>query len=115
MAKGLSHIALKTRSLKQTEDFYVNVLGLKVAFRHPPSMIFLTTPGSNDLINFVRSNSRLSPNIGFDHMGFHVTKKQLRMMEARMQSHGVEIVGRRGKNAFYIRDPNGYQIEYYCD
>lgn len=115
MAKGLSHIALKTRSLKLTEDFYVNILGLKVAFRHPPSMIFLTTPGGNDLINFVRSNSRLSRNSGFDHMGFQVTKKQLRTMEARLKTHGVKIVGRRGKNAFYIRDPNGYQIEYYCD
>ena len=46
--KGLSHIALKVRDLKKTEDFYVDVLGLKVAFRHPPGMIFLTTPGSGD-------------------------------------------------------------------
>ena len=53
--KGLSHIALKVRDLKKTEDFYVDVLGLKVAFRHPPSMIFLTTPGSGDLLNFVKT------------------------------------------------------------
>ena len=33
---GLSHIALKVRDLKKTEDFYVGILGLKVAFRHPP-------------------------------------------------------------------------------
>ena len=115
MAKGLCHIALKTSRLKQTEDFYVFVLGLKVAFRHPPSMIFLTTPGGCDLINFVRSNKKSSDSGGFDHMGFKVTPKQLRTMEARMKSHGVQIVGRRGKNAFYINDPNGYQIEYYCD
>ena len=115
MAKGLCHIALKTRSLKQTEDFYVNVLGLEVAFRHPPSMIFLTTPSSSDLINFVRSSKRSSDSGGFDHMGFKMTKKQLATMGAQLKSHGVEIEGRRGKHAFYIRDPNGYQIEYYCD
>jgi catechol 2,3-dioxygenase-like lactoylglutathione lyase family enzyme len=58
--KGLSHIALKTRDLKKTEDFYVGVLGLKVAFRHPPTMIFLTTPGSGDLLNFIKTGKRSS-------------------------------------------------------
>jgi len=63
MAKrGLSHIALKTRDLKKTEDFYLKLLGLKVAFRHPPSMIFLTTPGSGDLLNFVKTSRRSSGN-----------------------------------------------------
>jgi catechol 2,3-dioxygenase-like lactoylglutathione lyase family enzyme len=32
--KGLNHIALKSRDLKKTEDFYTDVLGLKVAI-HP--------------------------------------------------------------------------------
>ncbi len=58
--KGLSHIALKVRDLKKTEDFYVGILGLKVAFRHPPSMIFLTTPGSGDLLNFVKTAQRVN-------------------------------------------------------
>ena len=62
MAKrGLSHIALKVRDLKKTEDFYVENLGLKVAFRNPPSMIFLTTPGSGDLLNFVKTAQRSKP------------------------------------------------------
>lgn len=50
-AKGLNHIALKTRDLETTEEFYTAILGMKVAFRHPPAMLFLTTPGSGDLIN----------------------------------------------------------------
>jgi hypothetical protein len=29
--------------------------------------------------------------------------------------HGIEIDGRRGKRAIYFTDPNGYQLEYYCD
>ena len=33
--KGLSHIALKSPDLKKTEEFYIGVLGFKVAFRHP--------------------------------------------------------------------------------
>ena len=113
--KGLSHIALKSRDLKKTEEFYVGVLGCKVAFRHPPSMIFLTTPGSGDLLNFVKSTARASGIQGLEHMGFKVTPAQLQKLENTLKERGVKIAGRRGKDAFYFVDPNGYQIEYYCD
>lgn len=116
MAKrGLSHIALKTRDLKKTEDFYLKLLGLKVAFRHPPSMIFLTTPGSGDLLNFVKTSKRSSGNQGLEHIGFKVSAAALRRMERKLDEQGIAIEGRRGDSAFYITDPNGYQIEYYCD
>lgn len=113
--RGLCHIALKVRNLKRTEDFYVGVLGLRVAFRHPPTMLFLRTPGGNDLLNFVKSNRPFSGNQGLEHMGFKVTAAGLKRMEKKLAAHGVAIEGRRGKSAFYILDPNRYQIEYYCD
>jgi len=113
--KGLSHIALKVRDLKKTEDFYVDMLGLKVAFRHPPSMIFLTTPGSGDLLNFVKTSQRPKANQGLEHLGFKVTNAELKKLEAKFKKAGIKIDGRRGKTAFYITDPNGYQLEYYCD
>ncbi len=112
---GLSHIALKARDLKKTEDFYVGVLGLKVAFRHPPKMLFLTTPGSGDLLNFVKEPRRAAGNQGLEHLGFRVSAAALKRMEKRLTAQGVAIEGRRGQSAFYISDPNGYQIEYYCD
>lgn len=112
---GLRHIALKTRDLKKTEEFYTGILGLKVAFRHPPGMIFLTTPGSNDLLNFVKSAKPASGSQGLDHIGFRVTSAALKRMEKKLKESEVEIDGRRGKSAIYISDPNGYQIEFYCD
>jgi catechol-2,3-dioxygenase len=116
MAKrGLSHIALKTRDLKKTEEFYLTVLGLKVAFRHPPSMIFLTTPGSGDLLNFVKTSKRSSGNQGLEHIGFKVSATALKRLERKLDEQSITIEGRRGDSAFYIIDPNGYQIEYYCD
>jgi catechol-2,3-dioxygenase len=116
MAKrGLSHIALKTRDLKKTEEFYLKVLGLKVAFRHPPSMIFLTTPGSGDLLNFVKTSKRSSGNQGLEHIGFKVSATALKRLERKLDEQSIAIEGRRGDSAFYIIDPNGYQIEYYCD
>jgi catechol 2,3-dioxygenase-like lactoylglutathione lyase family enzyme len=113
--KGLSHIALKARDLKKTEDFYTSILGLKVAFRHPPNMLFLTTPGSSDLLNFVRSTARTKGPQGLEHIGFRVTAPRLKQLEKSLEERGVKIDGRRGKDAIYFTDPNGYQIEYYCD
>lgn len=113
--KGLSHIALKTRDLEKTEQFYTRVLGLKVAFRHPPKMLFLTTPGGADLINFIKSATRPAGAQALDHIGFKVTAAGLRKVETALKAHGVKIAGRRGKTAIYFADPNGYQIEYYCD
>ncbi len=113
--KGLNHIALKARDLQKTEDFYVDVLGLKVAFRHPPSMIFLTTPGSGDLLNFVKSAQRAKAAQGLEHLGFKVTAAELKKLEAKFKKLKIAIAGRRGKTAIYITDPNGYQLEYYCD
>ena len=112
---GLRHIALRARDLKATQKFYTEVLGLEVAFRHPPSMIFLRTPGTSDLLNFVRSAKRPSGNQGLEHIGFKVTPAALKRLEKKFDAHGIAIEGRRGKSAIYISDPNGYQIEYYCD
>ena len=78
-------------------------------------MIFLRTPGGSDLLNFVRSGKRPSGAQGLEHMGFQITAAGLRRLEKKLQAHGIAIEGRRGKSAIYISDPNGYQIEYYCD
>lgn len=113
--KGLSHIALKARDLEKTEEFYTGILGMEIAFRHPPRMLFLTTPGSNDLVNFVRSSARFSAAQSVEHIGFKVTPRDLKKTEKMLKARGVKIAGRRGKTAIYFSDPNGYQLEYYCD
>jgi catechol-2,3-dioxygenase len=112
---GLLHIALLTRDLNKTEQFYTDVLGLKVAFRVPPNMVFLRTPGSKDLLNFVATNKRISPNAALQHFGFKTTTAGLRSLEKRLNEQQIKIEGKRGKTAIYFSDPNGYSIEYYCD
>ncbi|MEE9548891.1 MAG: VOC family protein [Candidatus Binatia bacterium] len=47
---GLRHLSLKTRDLKKTERFYTEILGLKIAYRYPPGMIFLRWPKGDDLL-----------------------------------------------------------------
>lgn len=114
-SRGLLHIALLTRDLKKTERFYTETLGLKVAFRVPPNMVFFRSPGSQDLINFVGTKKRISANGALQHFGFKTTQTGLTSLEKKLKENEIEVEGRRGKQAIYFSDPNGYTIEYYCD
>ena len=109
MGRGLSHVALRTRDIKETERFYTQVLGLKVAFQVGPDMIFLRTPGSRDLLNFIESTKRISGIQALDHIGFKITEAELKHIEKRLKENGVKIEGRRGRNAIYILDSNRFR------
>ena len=112
---GLLHIALLTRDLKKTEQFYTQVLGLKVAFRVPPNMVFFRSPGSQDLINFVGTKKRHHCQRRVAALRLQDHKGRLTALEKKLKENEIEIEGRRGKHAIYFRDPNGYTLEYYCD
>lgn len=113
--RGLRHIALKTRDLRRTERFYLEVLGLRTAFAHP-GMIFLETPGGRDLLNFVEARRRFDPAAGgLEHFGLYFPPARWRKVCERVRRAGVRIRGRRGRASIYIEDPNGYTVELYCD
>jgi catechol 2,3-dioxygenase-like lactoylglutathione lyase family enzyme len=112
---GLRHVALKTRDLERTRRFYIDLLGLEIAFPHR-GMLFLTTPGSDDLLNFVATRRTFDASAGgFDHFGIHVPRAKWQALQARLKDARVRITGRRGRSAVYIEDPNGYTVELYCD
>jgi catechol 2,3-dioxygenase-like lactoylglutathione lyase family enzyme len=113
--RGLRHIALRSRDLRKTERFYVDVLGLRIAFPHE-GMLFLESPGGGDLLNFVGTRRAFDPRAGgLDHLGFRVRSASWQGIMRRLAQAGVRIDGRRGRDAVYFRDPNGYTVELYRD
>jgi catechol 2,3-dioxygenase-like lactoylglutathione lyase family enzyme len=115
MNRGLRHIALRARDLVRTERFYIDVLGLRRAFEHD-GMIFLETPGGEDLINFVGTRAAVDPRRGgLDHFGLHFPRAEWKKLCSRVRQARVEITGRRDGTAIYVEDPNGYTVELYCD
>jgi len=112
---GLRHLALKTRDIRATERFYIDVLGLETAFPHR-GMIFLRTPGGDDLLNFVGTRQRSDlRGGGFDHFGLRVPRGRWRALRERLRRARVRVTARRRRSAVYILDPNGYTIELYVD
>jgi catechol-2,3-dioxygenase len=115
MSRGLRHLALKTRDLARTERFYLDIIGLRTAFEHK-GMIFLETPGGDDLLNFVGTRTAFAAaRGGLDHFGLSFPRAEWKKAVARVKQAGVKITGRRGSAAIYIEDPNGYTVELYCD
>ena len=112
---GLRHVALKSRDLVATKRFYVDLIGLRVAFPYD-GMLFLETPGGDDLLNFVGTRADFDPQAGgFDHFGLHVPRSRWTKIQARLKAAGIRIQGRRGRSAIYVEDPNGYTVELYID
>ena len=115
MNRGLRHLALKTRDLGRTERFYTDVLGLRQAFPHR-GMLFLETPGGEDLLNFVETRRKFDPAAGgLDHFGLQFDKKEFARVREELKKAGVEVTGRRGRWSVYITDPNGYTVELHAD
>jgi len=113
--RGLRHIALRSRDLPATERFYVDVLGLRIAFPHD-GMLFLESPRGGDLLNFIGTRRALDPEAGgLDHLGLRVPSAAWRQTMDRLKRARVRITGRRGRDAVYFQDPNGYTVELYRD
>jgi catechol 2,3-dioxygenase-like lactoylglutathione lyase family enzyme len=117
--QGLTHIHLVVRDLERSLRFYKGVFGMEERFRDGPDMVFLNTPGSQDLItlNADPGGARLAGvNGGVAHFGFRLAKSaDLDAAIAEVEAAGGRLI-RRGEHApgvafAYIEDPDGYVIE----
>src|SRR5512139_2928225 len=111
--QGLTHIHLVVRDLERSLRFYKAVFGMEECFRDGPKMVFLNTPGSQDLItvNEDLAEARLAGvNGGVAHFGFRLAKSaDLDAAIAEVEGAGGRLI-RRGEHgpgvAFaYIEDP----------
>ena len=117
--QGLTHIHLVVRDLDRSLAFYKRVFGLEERFRKGRSMVFLNTPGSQDLITLNENPGEVQMagvNGGINHFGFRLAKgSDLDLAIAEVEAAGGALV-KRGEHgpgvAFaYVRDPDGYLIE----
>ncbi len=117
--QGLTHIHLVVRNLEQSLRFYQGVFGMEERFRDGPKMVFLSTPGSEDLItlNEDPAEAQLAGvNGGVAHFGFRLAESvDLDTAIAEVEAAGGKLI-RRGEHTpgipfAYLEDPDGYVIE----
>lgn len=116
--QGLTHLHLYVRDMQRSLQFYESVFGMEEQFRQGDKMVFLSTPGSHDLITLHLAlagepTGELGSvaHFGFGGVGAEQMDEAVRLVEA---SGGCLV--KRGQHApgevyAYVKDPDGYVIE----
>ena len=120
---GIGHVVLKVRDLDRSLAFYRDLLGFTVSSEMSNVMIFLTATGQNHhdlaLLRIGDSAPSAAPNaVGLYHVAI-----QLADLDAVKRAHGllVEHGLLRGTadhgvtRSLYTADPDGNEIELFCD
>ena len=116
---GLSHVAIRTRSILDSVRYYTDILGLKEAFRmyredgSLATVYLILVPGQ--YLELFTGGSR-DPSAGPDQVGICLMTRDIRKsFEAVRQAGGpLDSEIRRGKSncwMFWTHDPDGTQIE----
>lgn len=125
--QALGHVVLKVRDLDRSESFYSCVLGMRTVSRisDPPMTFFsLGTPGSHhDFALMEVGASAPSPHhdaTGLAHVAFKVGRsaETLNLVRDVLHASGTTILyeaERAFANSIHVLDPDGNEIELYCD
>jgi len=116
--QGLTHIHLLVEDLDRSMSFYQHVFGMQELFREGPDMVFLRTPGSEDMITLHRRHEGQETGAmgSIAHFGFqHEDDADLDAAVAEIQAAGGKLLKRGSHGGHqpyaYVTDPDGYVIE----
>lgn len=121
--KELGHVVLYVSNLKQSADFYRDILGFHEIMRQPGIALFSGGRTHHELLlieigGAPRAKHHAEP--GLYHIGFKIGDgpESARAAYRELVQKGVHIVGTGDHtvtHSIYILDPDGNELELYAD
>lgn len=114
---GLHHVALYVKDLGACEQFYTELLGMRVEWRPDADNVYLTGGSDNLALHRAPSGFDPGPAQRLDHFGFVINEiGEVDEWFKFLKSNGVPIVKepkthRDGARSFYCRDPDGNIVQ----
>jgi catechol 2,3-dioxygenase len=124
-AERIGHVVLKVRNLERSRAFYTGVLGMDVMMEIPalPGVFLATNRRDHHEIALFEVGSDAEglrgKQIGLSHVAFRLRNEQeLRAAYKELKEKQVPIsftVDHGVTKSVYFRDPDGHELEVYCD
>jgi len=116
--RGLTHIHLMVTDIQRSLGFYKSVFGMQERFWAGDAMVFLNTPGSNDVITLHQADPEqaITGSGSILHFGFELDNKSDLGDAINQVIAAGGSLKKRGEFApgvpfAYVSDPDGYEIE----
>ncbi len=121
----IGHVVIKVRDLERSKKFYTEVLGMQVMQGVPEiGAVFLANHARDhhEIALFQIGPNAESPKpnqIGLAHIAFRLqSEEELQAAYEELKAKDVPVnftVNHGVTKSVYFRDPDGYELEVYCD
>ncbi len=116
---GLTHVALAVRDPQRSAAFYTAVFGCAVVYEGP-DLVQLQTPGTRDVLVFVREAEHAGAKGGIKHFGFRLQEPEaIAVAAAAVEAAGGRITSKGefcpGEPFLFCGDPDGYEVEIWYE
>ena len=114
---GMRHVALFVRDLEACEQFYVELLGMRVEWRPDPDNVYLCSGNDNLALHRAPQGYDMSGDQVLDHIGFIIDDiDQVSVWYDFLRGHDIKMkteprTHRDGARSFYCYDPGGNPVQ----
>lgn len=114
---GIHHVALNVRDLERCEQFYADLMGMRVEWRPDRDNVYLTSGRDNLALHRAAEGFAPAVQQRLDHIGFIVERlDDVDAWHGFLVEQGVSIKAgprthRDGARSFYCEDPEGTVVQ----
>jgi catechol 2,3-dioxygenase-like lactoylglutathione lyase family enzyme len=109
---GIDHVVLWVNDLKRSKDFYIGLLGMRVA--HESDWQSFLWCGEHQMVALFekRDGDGVAGGQEVNHMALRLQAGEYADVKAALEAAGCEVNGRTGDpNCLYFADPDGHRLQ----